>query len=208
MKHIYFAIIGILPLIANATGLAVSMDDLYLKNNTSKTTTIQIRNLDESASKFTLPANSMCKIDKSIMFLPFEEESNNFVVMVTSPEMVNPIVIDQFGLLALASDSAIKAQYHGNVKQYSLFGFCGNKLGQYKFLNVAPHDNESAAPNFTLANCSERSNFVYFINDKYIRVKNRPKYFDFSKAPNCKLAENQPPVAVAAESMPVESQTK
>mgnify|MGYP000281737036 CR=1 FL=1 len=206
MKHIYLALFGMLPLITNATGLAVSMDDLYLRNNTSKTTTIQIKNLDESANKFTLPPNSMCRINQSIMFQPFEEESNNFVVMVTSPEMTNPIVIDQFGLLALASDSAIKAQYHGNVKQYSLFGFCGNKLGQYKFLNVAPHDNESAAPNFTLANCSERSNFVYFINDKYIRVKNRPKYFDFSKAPSCKLVENQAPAAI--ESMPAESQIK
>ncbi len=68
MKHIYLAIIGILPLIANAGALAVSMDDLYLKNNTSKATTIQIKNLDESASKFTLPANSMCKINQSIMF--------------------------------------------------------------------------------------------------------------------------------------------
>lgn len=206
MKHIYLALFGMLPLITNATGLAVSMDDLYLRNNTSKTTTIQIKNLDESANKFTLPPNSMCRINQSIMFQPFEEESNNFVVMVTSPEMTNPIVIDQFGLLALASDSAIKAQYRGNVKQYSLFGFCGNKLGQYKFLNVAPHDNESAAPNFTLANCSERSNFVYFINDKYIRVKNRPKYFDFSKAPSCKLVENQ--ASAAIESMPAESQIK
>ena len=102
--------------------------------------------------------------------------------------MVNPIVIDQFGLLALTSDSAIKSTISAMLNNTAYLAFFGNKLGQYKFLNVAPHDNESAAPNFTLANCSERSNFVYFINDKYIRVKNRPKYFDFSKAPNCKIS--------------------
>ena len=83
MKHIYLTLISLPPLISNATGLAVSMDDLYLKNNTSKTNDTN-QNLDESANRFTLPANSMYKINQSIMFQPFEEESNNFVVMVTS----------------------------------------------------------------------------------------------------------------------------
>ncbi|MEN9945781.1 MAG: hypothetical protein RLZZ293_167 [Pseudomonadota bacterium] len=181
-----------LPIIAHATGMAVSLNNLYLQNNTSQSMTIQIENLTESANKLVVPAKSICKINQSLMFLPFAEESDNFAIMVKSSNMVNPIVIDNFGLLALASDSAIKAPYSGKVKQYSLFGFCGNKLGQYKFLNVIPHTNESDAPNFELANCKTTSNFVYFINDKYIRVKNKPKALDFARVANiCKSAESQ-----------------
>ena len=64
--------------------------------------------------------------------------------------MVNLIVIDQFGLFVLASDSAIKAQYHGNVKQYSHL-----VLREINWVSTnsqcSPHDNESSkVPNFTL----------------------------------------------------------
>lgn len=185
MKHLYLALFGLLPLFANATGLAVSIDNLYLQNATNQATTIQIKNLDESANKFSLPPHGMCKIDRKLMFLPFEEESNNFTIMISTEKSVNPIVIDQLGLLTLASNSAIKAPYSGNVSQYKLFGFCGNKSGQYQFLNVAPHDNESSAPDFQLVNCAGTSNYVYLINDRYVKVKDKPKYIDFSTIGNC-----------------------
>lgn len=185
MKLISLFLVGVMPLVAGATGMAVSVDNFYLQNNNNRATTVQIKNLDESANKIILPAHGICKVNQSIMFQPFEEESNNFVIMVSNDERVNPVVIDQFGLLALASDSAIKAPYSGKVNQYSLLGYCNNKREQYKFLNVTPHENESAAPNFVLANCQGTSNFVYFINDGYIKVKNRPKKVDFSRVNNC-----------------------
>lgn len=189
MKLITLFLISALPIVAEATGMAVSLDNLYLQNNTNKSTVVQVKNLDESTNQITLPAHGICKIKQSIMFQPFSEESNNFVIMVSNDGKINPIVIDQFGLLTLASDSAIKAQYSGNVKMYSLLGFCGDQLGQYKFMNVLPHDNESAAPNFTMVNCKQSSNFVYFINDQYIKVKNRPKKIDFDRVGECSIGD-------------------
>ena len=185
MKSISLFIVGLVPLVAGATGMAVSLNDFYIQNNNNRATVVQVKNLDESANKISLPAHGICKINQSIMFQPFTEESNNFVIMVSNDERVNPVVIDQFGLLALASDSAIKAPYSGKVNQYSLLGYCDNNREQYKFLNVTPHDNESAAPNFILANCRGTSNFVYFINDGYIKVKSRPKKIDFNRVSNC-----------------------
>ena len=119
--------------------------------------------------------------------MPVEEESNNFVIMVKGDAWANPVVIDQYNLLTLASDSAIKAPYRGNVKMFSLLGFCGNQRQQFKFLNIQPHDNEIAMPNFNLANCSQTSNFVYFINDQYIKVLNRNKFIDFAKVGMCQV---------------------
>lgn len=185
MKYLPLIFVSLLPVLANATGMAVSINNLYIQNATNTATTFQIKNLPESTNKFTLPAKSICKVDSTLMFQPFEEESNNFAIMITTEQSVNPIVIDQFGLLTLASNSAIKAPYSGKVSQYKLFGFCGNKSGQYQFLNVTPHNNESSAPDFQLVNCSETSNYVYLINDRYIKVKDKPKYIDFSTISSC-----------------------
>ncbi len=189
MKHLQLLLLSLSPIFANATGMAVSINNLYIQNANNTATTFQIKNLPESANKFTLPAKSICKIDDTLMFQPFEEESNNFVIMVTTEQSVNPIVIDQFGLLTLASNSTIKAPYSGKVSQYKLFGFCGNKSGQYQFLNVTPHNNESDAPNFQLVNCAETSNYVYMINDRYIKVKDKPKYINFSTVNSCQLTK-------------------
>lgn len=188
MKYFQLLLLCIVPMVAGATGMAVTMSNLYLQNATSQATVVQIKNFDESANKFTVPARGMCKIESTIMFLPFEEESNNFVVMISTEKSVNPIVIDKFGLLALASASEIKANSSGNLSQYRLFGFCGNKYAQYQYLNVKPHDNESAAPDFRLVNCTQNSNYLYLINEQYIKVKNKPKYIDFSKIGNCQLS--------------------
>lgn len=189
----YINILAILatPLAANATGMAVNLDNLYLQNFTSNPVNVTIKNLPESANIFKVPAKSICKINQPIMFLPPDykmppEDSASYAIMINTDNTDNPIVMDKYGL-ALASDSFIKAPSSGNVSQYSLFGFCGSKYSQYKFLNVTPHDNESSAPDFRLINCKDTSNFVYFINDKYIKVKNRQKKVDFSNAKECKL---------------------
>ena len=188
MKYFQLLCLCVVPICANATGMAVTINNLYLQNSTNQETVVQIKNFAESANKVNMPARSMCKIESNIMFLPFEEESNNFVVMISTDKSVNPIVIDKFGLLALAADSAIKAPASGRVSQYRLFGFCANKYAQYQYLNVAPHDNgESAAPDFRLANCNQTSNYVYLINDQYVKVKNKPKYIDFSRVASCQF---------------------
>lgn len=179
-----------------ATGLAIGLNDLYLQNNTAKPVKLKISNLPESTNTIEVKPHAICNINQNIMFLPYPEESNNFVIMINNESIKNPIIIDQFGLLALASDSVIKADYFGPVKMHSLLGFCGNNLGQYKFLNVTPHDNESSAPNFILKNCNKDSHFVYFINDSYIKVKKRPKYIDFSRVSSCRLAESTPSIKI------------
>jgi hypothetical protein len=190
MKRINLLLITLLaPIVANATGMAVNLQNLYLQNFTTNTTTVTISNLDQNANTFDIPSHGICKINQPIMFLPDEEESNNFVISVKTAKTSNPIVIDKFGLLALASDSALQMPSQGNVKQYSLFGFCSNKYQQYKFLNVAPHNNESSAPDFRLANCKSTSNFVYLINDKYIKVNKKQKTINFSAVKDCIASE-------------------
>ena len=177
----------VMPGLASAGAMAVSLDDLYLYNNTSVSTTLQIENIAAKANQFVVPAHGICKINQPLLFQPFVAESNNFVIMLASAAWQNPIVIDQLGLLSLASDSVLQLPFKGKVKAYSLLGFCGNKLGQYKFLNVAAHDNAEHAPNFKLVNCNQTSNFVYFINDQYIQVKNRIKNLNFAKVSPCQL---------------------
>lgn len=189
-KHLAILIGVVTPLLANATGMAVNLNNLYLQNFTSKDVKVTIKNLPENESQLLVPSRGICKVDKDLMFLPPENpESGNsasYEIMISTPTTSNPIVMDKFGI-TMASDSFIQAHYSGNVKQYSFFGFCGDKYSQYKFLNVIPHDNESAAPDFRLVNCANQSNFVYLINDQYIKVKNKQKKIDFSRVKPCQI---------------------
>lgn len=194
MKSLTLLIGLSLPILAHATGMAVNLNNLYLENFTAKDVTVTIKNLPENESQLVVPSRGICKVDKSLMFLPPEKsESDNsasYQIMISTATTNNPIVMDKFGL-AMASDSFIKAPYSGNIQQYSFSGFCGNKYTQYKFLNVTPHDNESAAPYFRLVNCNDQSNFVYLINDKYIKVKNKQKKIDFSKIKPCQIINSK-----------------
>ncbi|RTL01509.1 MAG: hypothetical protein EKK57_04450 [Proteobacteria bacterium] len=192
MKSYPLLIMTLLPVFAHATGMAVSLNNLYLQNFTSKPVKVKISNLSESYNQFEVPSKGICKINQQIMFLPpdYPQESGNhasYAISVNTETTNNPIVMDKYGL-SLASDSFINAPYSGNVSQYRLIGFCGNKYSQYKFLNVTPHNGESGIPDFHLINCNNTSNFVYLINDKYIRVKNKQKKINFNSAPNCNLA--------------------
>ncbi len=173
------------PAFAGATGMAVGLPNLYLQNNTNKSTVVTIKNIAESGAQFKLAAKSICRIKGPIMFQPFEEESNNFVVMVENNGKVDPVVIDSLGTLTLAHDSILKLPSTGNVKNYSLQGFCGNKLGQYKFVNAKPEAANDGPPTFQLINCNQDSNFVYFVNDNYIKVKSRQKSINFERVIDC-----------------------
>ncbi|RTK95738.1 MAG: hypothetical protein EKK64_05940 [Neisseriaceae bacterium] len=154
------------PLIANATGLAVNLKNVYIENQDKQDVTVIIPNIDSQKNKFTIPANTMCRVTDPIMFLPAEDSDGKFDYGITleTPKTKNSIVIDNDGL-ALASYSKIKSDYTGNVKNYNLLGYCESKLWQRKSLNVTPHDNESAMPDFRLVKCEATSNFVYVIND-------------------------------------------
>ncbi len=186
MKLLHYILLC--PIIAKATGMAVGLDSLYLQNQSATMAQVRIVNLEESVSFFKVAARSVCKVPGPIMFLPYTEENDNFVIKVMVNHNNNPVVIDKFGLLTLAQDALIKVPYSGMVKYYGLYGYCGNKLGQSKFLKVLPSAASSAAPNFLLANCAQRSNFVYTINDKYIKVAHKQKQMNFSQVPLCQLS--------------------
>lgn len=193
MKYSSLLLALFLPLTVHATGMAVSLNNLYLQNFTASDVKVTIKNLSEKANQFTIPAKGICKINQPIMFLPpdYPQESGNnasYAISINTETTNDSIVMDKYGL-SLASDSFINAPYNGNVSQYRLIGFCGSKYSQYKFLNVVPHNAESGIPDFHLINCNNTSNFVYLINDKYIRVKNKQKKIDFNNAPNCNLAQ-------------------
>lgn len=205
MNLIKFLIIALFPALTSATGMAVSLNNVYMYNNTPHSAQIQIKNLADRANLFQIPPRSVCKINTPLLFLPDASESNNFVIMVQIDQNQNSIVIDKFGLLTLAADSAIQARYAGQVKQYSLNGFCGNKLAQTKFLNVQGHDNLQSPPNFVLANCANISNFVYFINTQYVKVQHKIKSINFNQIANCRPPTPHPSAINLMESHPPES---
>jgi hypothetical protein len=181
---------SLVPLTAQATGMAVGLPNLYLQNNTNQEKLVTVKNLSKEGIEFGVPAKSICRVNGPIMFQPFEEESNNFVIMVENDKNIDPVVIDKTGMLTLAHNAMIPFNYAGNVKNYSLIGYCGNKLGQYRFLEVTPRPADGGPPIFGLANCSLDSSFVYFINDGYAKVKNRKKSLKFSKIRDCKVSDD------------------
>jgi hypothetical protein len=166
MKYKLFIALSCTTLVVNATGLAVSLNNLYIENQDKVNIKITVPNLASDKNKFIIPAGTVCKINTPIMFLPANDSSNNFdyVITLESIKTTNSIVIDNEGL-ALASYSKIKSKYMGNVKNYNLLGYCEDKLSQRKNLFVIPHDNESSMPDFRLTKCTSDSNFVYVIND-------------------------------------------
>lgn len=172
----------LVPGAAQATALAVTLHGLVLSNTTARRVTVQIPNLS-TASSIKLAAHKSCKITQELMFLPMAAEKQHFVIMVMTNGQSNAIVIDRQGLLTLAADSALKMPYHGAVKHYGLYGFCGNNLAQAKFLKVMPHTNATSAPNFILANCQHASNFMYLINDRPLPVI--AKKLDLTHIKNC-----------------------
>lgn len=180
-------IIGLFPNLASATGMAVSLKNLYLQNNSSKSTLITIKNLAENNNQFRLQPRSICRIDQPLMFQPFTEESNNFVIMIENKGKRDPIVIDKLGLITLAHNSKLKIPHIGQVKNYSLLGFCGNQLYQRNFLEVEPHTNTPEAPNFNLVKCAATSNFIYLISDISIKDKKYQKPINFGKIKDCAL---------------------
>lgn len=184
-RTILISCLAVTPFVVSATGMAVSLQNLYLQNAASSDTTATVKNIGESGITYKLPAQSMCKISQPVMFFPFEEEKNQFVIMVETPNSKNPIVIDKFGLLSLASNAVLPFNYSGNVKYYNFAGYCGNKFNQAKSISVKPHDNESSAPDFRLANCKAGSSFVYTINTQYVKVKHKPKALNFADIANC-----------------------
>jgi hypothetical protein len=192
MQKSIIAGLFVLPVLAHASAMAISLGRLFVYNNTNAPVKLKIANLNESNNQFTLAAHSSCQLAGPVMFTPADQESNNFVIPMSVNEQINPIVIDQFGLITLASDAVVKMTYSSSTKQYSLLGFCDNRLSQYKFLNVKPSGGESAPPQFILNNCKQTSNFVYFVNDKYIKVKNRLKKIDFSQVKSCVAAVQEP----------------
>ncbi len=169
-----------------ATGMAVGLDNFYLNNNSLSSYQVQIGNLEESHSYFQVVPHSICRVPGPIGFLPVAAENNNFVIKVVVDHNNDPIVIDQFGLLTLAADAITKFPYSGKVKYYGLYGFCGDQLAQSKFLKVFSAPNAHAAPSFLLVNCAKSSNFVYLINDKYIKIARKHKRINFKQIPWCK----------------------
>ncbi len=164
MKSKLLMLLSFCPLFANATGMAV-------ENQDNADVVATITNLAESKNKFKVPANTICKINSPIMFLPVEDANGAFadgkfdyVISIETPKTKNSIVIDSAGL-ALASYSQIKSSFVGNVKNYNLLGYCNNNLLQSKNLHVIPHDNESSMPDFHLTKCTDTSNYTYVIND-------------------------------------------
>ena len=167
-----------LPILATASGMAVSLSDLYIQNATRHSQIITIRNLPESENQFKLLANSICRIKPAIMFQPFTEESNSFVLMLESHSTRDPIVIDKNGNLTLAHAAINSFNYSGEVDAYRLFGFCGGRLRQSGSLMVVPQTNPESAPNFILANCSKVSTFIYTLSERKKYKLKRTMRFD------------------------------
>lgn len=187
MKKILLVLCGAIPYISHATGMAVSIDNIYFKNVNKNNELITINN----EQVFNIPAQSMCKIDKKIMFLPPKESSidgssSNYVISVDGNSFNNNIVIDKYGI-SLASNSFIKAPSHGSVKNFSLVGYCGSKYKQFKYLNVQADENESSVPTFKLMNCNGDSNYLYVLSNSYIKVNKKDKIVDFQSIQPCAL---------------------
>lgn len=170
---------------ANAYAMAVSINDLYLQNNTDKAKTVTIQNLSKNNRRFKIAPKDICYVYHRIMFQPFAAERNSFVIMVSSAINTDPIVIDKGNTLTLAHESLLKMPYSGNVRSYNFMGYCGDKLQQYQFLHVLPHTNPINPPNFNLINCSNKSNFVYSINERSINLKDQQKIINFNNINKC-----------------------
>lgn len=184
---IRIAIVSLSVNYTNATGMAVSLNNLYLQNTTSKIFKLKINNLDKNTPDILLAANSMCKINKNIMFLPSVIENNNFVIMLSNANMVNPIVIDKDSSLSLANLAKLKFRFSGDIKNYNFLGYCNNNLTQSKSLSVMANSNSNELPNFNLKNCDSDSNFVYVINQSKTFVP--PSVIDFSKVKLCNISK-------------------
>lgn len=171
--------------VVSATGMAVGIDKLYIQNTSKQTVKIHMDNLDKNAQNLSILANSICKIDKKIIFIPNEMENNSFVIMLQNPSMINPIVMDKEGNLALANFARLKFNFNGDVKYYNLLGYCANKIQQSKLLSVIVTSDLYNLPLFNLKNCSSNSSFVYVINqNKQFKAQNS---IDFSKVKPCTI---------------------
>lgn len=168
-----------------ATGMAVGIDKLYLQNTSNQTISMHIDNLDKGSQNISIPANNICKIDKKVMFLPEDVESNSFVIMLQNANILNPIVIDKEGNLALASEAKLKFKFKGNVKYYNFLGYCDSKLQQSKLLAVIVTSDLYNSPLFNLKNCNATTNFVYVFNqNKQFKAQQN---IDFSKVKLCAI---------------------
>lgn len=193
-KNLLMLSIALLPIFACATGMAVSMDNLYLKNNNKTEELVTIKNIDPD-KKIKIPASSMCKINTKIMFLPPDYETTpentaNYIVSVSGNNFENNIIMDKFGL-SLAYDSFIKAPYSGNVKNFTFTGYCGSKYQQFRYLSVNDAESGDAMPEFKLANCKSDSNYVYMISKSYVKVSKKSSAMDFNGIPECNLVAGE-----------------
>lgn len=193
-KNMLILLVSVFPVFVHATGMAVGVGNLYIKNNNKTEESILIKNIDAN-KKIKIPASSMCKINTRVMFLPpdFENTAENrssYVISVQGDNYSNDIVMDKFGL-SLAYGSFIKAPYSGDVKNFMLAGYCGSKYQQSRYLSVNDPESSDEIPEFKLSNCKDNSNFVYMISKSYVKVGKKVPAIDFKNISDCNVVTEE-----------------
>lgn len=163
---------------AYASGMAVTLSNIALVNNTNSPITMEIPNIANNA-KINISANSACKLDTSIMFIPnMIKGDSSFYILVKVNNEFNPIMIFPINHLELASKVKISKAYSKLSDQFSLFAMCGgsNEIWQSPIHTIVI-DNKTQPPGMIPHRCTQDYLYLYVygkVLDKKTLIKPMP----------------------------------
>lgn len=163
---------------AYAAGMAVTLSNIALVNNTNSPISMAIPNIADNA-RVSIAANSSCKLDTSVMFIPnMIKGDSNFYILLKVHNEFNPIMIFPINHLELASKVKISKAYSKLADQFSLFAICGgsNDIWQAPIHTIVV-DNKTQPPSMVPHRCTK--GYLYFyvygkVPDPKVLIKPMP----------------------------------
>lgn len=143
-----------------ATGMAVTLNNMYLANTSGESIAITLNNLNQ-APTVNLSPKTVCKLPNAIFFTPnLVESDSNFYILFTVKNNYNAIVMNQDSI-SLASNSKWSKAYTQDTTKFNLEAICGSRqLAKKTIATIAVNQNNNP-PTLAPKMCPNNYSFVY-----------------------------------------------